>query len=179
MTPGRRQFLSRRICPRPPFGLPTDFEGSLLPQSLWILSRAKPPTARFSFPPGRGSAHCLHLMTIQFHEGVLAQGSENCREIPMEEISQFAGADVSGAHQYQFPRTAMQDVRVVEVGILGNEHPPIPYRDVTQLSIRRPITIRQVQGVNGVVSRLLQELAEAGRQRASTRNLTQAPSAGS
>lgn len=113
---------------------------------------------------GRISRHRLHRSPVQFHERILFQGFDNGGQLAPKEFPQFPCANVAGSHQQQLPGAMVQDMRVVEVGVLGNNDALLGAGQLVDEPVGSRVVRRKSARVNGVVSRSIKKGAETRRQ---------------
>ena len=103
-------------------------------------------------------------MLIQLNERAGLQGRPDDAQMGFQHLPGGFQSEVHRAHQHQFPRSALQQMGVVEVGVLGHHYPPLIHRYHIQDAVARCIPIRQVQLMDRIVTGIVKNSAQAGWQ---------------
>ena len=80
----------------------------------------------------------------------IARGVWNAQFSP--DNAQLHPPDVARADEQEFPRVAMQEMREVEIGVLGNDHALLGDGDGIERTILRLISRGEIPGMHGVVA---------------------------
>jgi hypothetical protein len=99
-----------------------------------------------------------------FDEPAGFQRLDDCRQVPFQEVLQFAIADVACGDQQQLPRLARDHERLHEVIILGDDDALLLFGEFKDGFVAFATAQRKVEGVNSVVSGFLQPCAKSLRE---------------
>jgi hypothetical protein len=103
-------------------------------------------------------------LLIQLNERAGLQGRPDGGQMGFKHLPGGFQSEVPRAHQHQFPRSDLQQMGVVEVGVLGHHYPPLIHRYHIQDAVTRRIPIRQVQLMDRIVTGIVKNSAQAGWQ---------------
>lgn len=130
------------------------------------MNRSHPIKRTFALIPALASASHddPHRLPVQFDERVLFECGNDLRQMPLEQRREVSRSDVACANEQQFPGLRVKNVRMVKVRVLGDDDALFLQGKRVEDLVRRSVLRGQLAGVDGVVSRRLQQGAQARRQ---------------
>lgn len=103
------------------------------PLTPWLSREARIQSLRIA-KSNRGA--------IQFHERMDFEGSENLGQVASEEALQVRGTHVTRSDQEQFRGSTCEEMREVEVGVLGHDDRIRCVRKIRNCMIGCPVALR-------------------------------------
>ena len=97
----------------------------------------------------------MDAIDVQFHEGILPKGLNDLRKMLQKEILQLLEAHVADSHQQKLFGAAFENVREIEVGILGDDNPSTMSAEGCNLGIWSVIATRKPLRMNRLMSKRL------------------------
>ena len=81
-------------------------------------------------------------------------------KMDLEQLQQGVIADVPSSHDEQLPRRTLQEMPVAKVAILRDHHPILRVRHLHNLGVSGRVTVREVAGVDGLMTSMVQQKGE-------------------
>src|SRR5580693_6589733 len=82
----------------------------------------------------------------------------------LKQILKVFDPDVARSDEQEFGWPLRKNVGVIEIGVLGNDHPALLRGNVIDDPVCRPVAGWKFRSVNGIMPRGIQQLAERRRQ---------------
>jgi hypothetical protein len=108
------------------------------------------PRVHRTFRPSHNDAH---LLAVEFDKRVLFERGDDGGEMSLEEGFEIADANVAGAHEQQFPRLSVQQMRMIKIQVLRHDHTLLSKRKLVKDFVRGPVLRWQAAGMDRIVLR--------------------------